>query len=65
MGPPETADGEQPPEFARGGLILGPDGEDSVRPWFEWFDPRWERIFTAAQVRRYMAAKPGSRDALS
>jgi hypothetical protein len=61
MPDPGTADDEQPPEFARGGLILGPDGEDSI-PVFLHPGERW---YTAGQVRRFMAAKPGSRDALS
>lgn len=40
------------PEFAKGGLVLGPDGEDSV---LAWIDPRCEQIFTAEQVRRSTA----------
>lgn len=54
--------GEPAPEYAKGGLVLGPGGEDSVPAWI---DLRCEHIYTAEQVRRYMAAKPGSRDALS
>jgi hypothetical protein len=57
---PETDD-EQPPEFARGGLVLDPGGEDSI-PVLLLPGERW---YTAEQVRRFMAAKPGSRDALS
>ena len=50
------------PEYAKGGLVKGPDGGDSV-PVF--IDTRCERIFTGEEVRRFTAAKPGSRDALS
>ena len=61
MTPPGTSDDEQPPEFAQGGLIKGPDGEDAILallyPGEHWY--------TAEQVRHFMAAKPGSRDALS
>jgi hypothetical protein len=56
----ETGDAAAP-EYARGGLVKGPDGGDTVAVLI---DPRYERIFTAEEVRRYMAAKPGSRDAL-
>jgi hypothetical protein len=56
---PETP-GEQP-EFARGGLLPGPDGEDSI-PVLIYPGEHW---YTAEQVRRFMAAKPGSRDTLS
>ena len=55
----EPADDQ--PEFAKGGLIKGPDGEDPI-PVF--LDPG-ERWYTAEQVQRTMAAKPGSRAALS
>ena len=37
-----------------GGLVLGPDGQDSVPVWV---DPRCERIVTAEQVRRM--SEPG------
>jgi hypothetical protein len=55
------ADDEQPPEFAKGGLVLGPGGEDSI-PVFLYPGERW---YTAEQAWRFMAAKPGSRDALT
>jgi hypothetical protein len=41
------SDDEEKPQFRPGGLVLGPDGEDSV---LVWFDPRCEQIFTRKQV---------------
>ena len=52
---PETAHGEQPPEFAKGGLILGPDGEDSIPVFLH----RGEHWYTAEQVRRLTAEDTG------
>lgn len=53
--------GKPAPKYAPGGLVKGPDDSDSV---LVFIDPHCERIFTAEEVQRYMAAKPGSRDAL-
>ena len=58
MTPPGPADDK--PEFAQGGLVKGPDGKDSIPVLL---DPG-EHWYTAAQVRDFMAAKPGSRDTL-
>ena len=58
-----TPEGEPEPQYAPGGLVTGApaDIRDSV---VVLIDTRYERIFTAGEVRRWMAAKPGSRDAL-
>lgn len=55
MPDPGTADDEQPPDFARGGLILGPHGEDSI-PVFLHPGERW---YTTEQVRRMTAKAEG------
>lgn len=55
MTTPETADDEQPPEFAKGGLVLGPGGEDSIPVSLH----PGERWYTAEQARRLAAKAEG------